>query len=85
MSIKSAVLIKIKCNEFGSIPKPSTTQSLISMMYAWSKYKDGAGSTVRVVVFDFRKAFDLIDHNILARKLKDLSIPIISLVGSLIF
>jgi hypothetical protein len=38
--VKSTVLIKIKSDQFGSIPKPSTTQSLISMMYAWSKYKD---------------------------------------------
>jgi hypothetical protein len=46
-----------------------------SMIHTWSKYTDGTGSTVRVVVFDFRKAFDLIDHNILVRKLKDLNIP----------
>ena len=45
------------------------------MIHTWSKYTDGTGSTVRVVVFDFRKAFDLIDHNILVRKLKDLNIP----------
>ena len=29
----------------------------------------GTGSTVRVVLFDYRKAFDLIDHALLARKL----------------
>ena len=68
---KPAVLIKIKSNQFGSIPKSSTTQALISMIHTWSKYTDGTGSTVRVVVFDFRKAFDLINHN----KLKDLNIP----------
>ena len=73
--VKPAVLIKIKSTQFGSIPKSSTTQALISMIHTWSKYTDGTGSTVRVVVFDFRKAFDLIDHNILVRKLKDLNIP----------
>ena len=73
--VKPAVLIKIKSNQFGSIPKSSITQALISMIHTWSKYTDGTGSTVRVVVFDFRKAFDLIDHNILVRKLKDLNIP----------
>ncbi|CAB4032223.1 RNA-directed DNA polymerase from mobile element jockey, partial [Paramuricea clavata] len=72
--VKPAVLKKIKSNQFGSIPKSSTTQALISMIHTWSKYTDGTGSTVRVVVFDFRKAFDLIDHNILVRKLKDLNI-----------
>ena len=29
----------------------------------------------RVVLFDFRKALDLIDHNILATKLATLNIP----------
>ena len=32
--VKSAVLIKIKSNQFDYIPKPSTTHALISMMYA---------------------------------------------------
>ena len=30
---------------------------------------------IRVVLFDFRKALDLIDHNILVRKLSDNDIP----------
>jgi hypothetical protein len=72
--VKPAVLIKIKSNQFGSIPKSSTTQALISMIHTWRKYANGTRSTVRVVVFDFRKAFDLIDHNILVRKLKYINI-----------
>lgn len=31
-------------------------QALISMVHAWIKHRDGNGSTVRVVFFDFRKA-----------------------------
>ncbi len=33
------------------------------------------GSVVRVLLFDYRKAFDLIDHIILVNKLKELDIP----------
>ena len=33
------------------------------------------GSTTRVVLFDFRKAFDLIDHHVVARKLCSYDIP----------
>ena len=40
-----------------------------------TKDTDGNGATTRVVLFDFRKAFDLIDHNILATKLATLNIP----------
>jgi hypothetical protein len=47
--VKPAVLIKIKSNQFGSIPKSSTTQALISMIHTWRKYANGTGSTVRVV------------------------------------
>ena len=39
------------------------------------KDADGNGSTVRVVLFDFRKAFDLIDHAILMAKLRDYELP----------
>ena len=46
------------------------------MMHSWSKHIDGTGSTFRVVLFDYRKAFDLIDHTLLARKLLALDMPV---------
>ena len=61
--------------QFGTVPKSSTTQALISMVHEWTKHTDGNGSTVRVVLFDFRKAFDLIDRSILAEKLTKLDLP----------
>ena len=45
------------------------------MMHYWAKSTDGNGSTMRVMLFDFRKAFDLIDHHVLARKLSSYDIP----------
>lgn len=62
-------------SQFGSIPKSSTTHALLSIVHSWTKHTDGTGSTVRVLLFDYRKAFDLIDHTILARKLMALDIP----------
>ena len=56
---------KIDDKQFGTIPNSSTTHALISMLHTWTKGTDGNGSTTRVVLFDFRKAFDLIDHCIL--------------------
>ncbi len=49
--------------------------SLISMLDNWNKNTDGNGSSTRVMTFDFRKAFDLIDHNILSDKLTNYNIP----------
>lgn len=73
--VKPAVLKRIDVNQFGTVPKSSTTQALISMLHNWNKNTDGTGSTVRIVLFDFRKAFDLIDHTILVRKLLCYELP----------
>ena len=73
--LKPAILKKIGDNQYWAIPNSSTTQALISMVHSWTKYTDGTGSTVRVVLFDYRKAFDLIDHTLLVRKLLTLDIP----------
>ena len=74
--LRPSILKKIGDNQFGAIPKSSTTHALISMVHSWAKHTDGTGSTVRVVLFDYRKAFDLIDHALLAGKLLALDIPV---------
>ena len=49
-------------DQFSAIPKSSTTQALTSMLHQWLEATDGTGATVRVVLFHYRPAFDLIDH-----------------------
>ena len=70
-----AVLEVIDPDQFSAIPKSSTTQALTSMLHQWLEATDGTGAAVRVVLFDYRKAFDLIDHSILVPKILSLSIP----------
>ena len=70
-----AVLKKIDKRQYGTIPKSCTTHALVSMIHSWRVCSDGNSAVIRVVLFDFRKAFDLIDHNILVRKLLDYDIP----------
>ena len=74
--LRPSILKKIGDNQFGAIPASSTTYALISMVHSWTKHTDGIGSTVRVVLFDYRKAFDLIDHTLLVRKLLALDLPV---------
>lgn len=64
-----AVLEVIDPDQFGAIPKSSTTQALASMLHQWLEATDGTGAAVRVILFDYRKAFDLIDHDILVQKI----------------
>ena len=73
--VKPVVLVKIDRNQYGSVPKSSTVHAVISMLHNWYEDTDGNGSTVRVMLFDFKKAFDLIDHAILMAKLGDYEFP----------
>ena len=57
-------------------PNQSTTQALTDMVHCWSKETDGNGATVRTLLFDYRKAFDLINRNILINKLSKLDLPV---------
>ena len=73
--VKPAILKKIDSNQYGTIPKSSTTTALLSMMHNWTSGLDGTGSTIRVILFDYQKAFDLIDHRILVNKLLQIDLP----------
>ena len=73
--VKPAVLAKIEKNQFGTVPSSGTGHALISMLHNWFRGTDGNESTVRVMLFDFKKAFDLIDHSVLMAKLEAYELP----------
>lgn len=45
--------------------------AVMNILDSWSVGTDGNGATVRTLLLDYRKAFDLIDHSILVRKLRN--------------
>ena len=49
--------------------------ALISTLHKWLGDTDGTGSTIRVLLCDYPKLFDLIDHSLLVTKLKQVDIP----------
>jgi len=55
-------------NQFGCRRGRSTTHALTAMLHAWHTTLDQGGS-VRAVLVDFNKAFDLVNHNILLQRL----------------
>ena len=52
------------------------------MIHEWLQATDGNSASVRVFLFDYRKAFDFIDHGTLAAKLKEVEIPNSIVTGS---
>ena len=66
---------KIDVKQFGDRPGLSTTDALVEMVHNCYKTTDALGTYVRVIFLDFAKAFDLINHEMLLKKLKDNDIP----------
>ena len=69
------VVKSIDPNQSGTISGSSTVMALISMLHKWLGGTDGTSSSERILLFDYRKAFDLIDHAMLVRKLKHMDLP----------
>ena len=60
--------------QFGCRRGRSTTHALIAVLHAWMSSLD-AGGSARALFVDFRKAFDLVNHNILFQKLSKYNLP----------
>ena len=73
--LKPAVLNVIDSSQYGAVPKSSSTLTLINILHTWSLETDRNGSTVTTLLFDYRKAFDVMDHSILVNKLRNLAVP----------
>ena len=62
-------------HQFGSLKGSSTVHALVELIHQWHTALDVPGKAVRVLLLDFRKAFDLVDHRILLQKLANTGIP----------
>ena len=66
---------KIDNKQFGGISGTSPTDVLLEMVNKWYEATDNLDSYVRVVMLDFSKAFDLINHCLLIEKLQLYDLP----------
>ena len=73
MSSKVSLFVIISKKKKSGPPKISQVVQVLKIYHKWSRSlsTDGNGATVRTLLFDYRKAFDLIDHSILIRKLRN--------------
>ena len=62
-------------NQFGCTSGRSTTLALIKIMHDIFSASDKTGNFSRILFIDFKKAFDLIDHNILFQKFQKYNVP----------
>ena len=67
---------KIQLGQKHIVTMPLLIRWLLHMLHHWTKGCDGNGATVRITLYDYKKAFDFIDHKILVRKLCNLDLPI---------
>ena len=69
-----AIEDKIDPNQFGGVKNSSTALALIKMLDYIAKNADNLGTSVRILLVDFAKAFDLVDHSIVLDKLNSLGV-----------
>ena len=69
-------LLRILFNpkQFGFRRERFTIHALVAITHTWQTELD-QGVVVRALLVDFRKAFDLVNHNILLHKLFDRKVP----------
>ncbi len=65
---------RIDPNQFGCQSGTSTTDALVEILHKWYEATDTCGNFARVVLLDYSKAFDLINHNTLINKLLEVGV-----------
>ena len=61
---------KISESQLGGIRNSSTSLALLYLIHKWYEAMDTPNRIIRIIFLDFKKAFYLIDHNVLLKDIK---------------
>ena len=77
--VDNTIVSNVDPKQYGGLAGTSTTDALVEMTHKWYEATDTLNTYVRIVLLDFSKAFDLINHNISLEKLQafGISAPIL--------
>jgi len=62
-------------DQFGTVSGRSTTLALVKLTNLLYESSDVSGSIIRILFIDFSRAFDIIDHNVICKKLEENNCP----------
>ena len=73
--VDDVITPQIDERQFGGLAGTGTTDALVEMFHSWCEATDTPESFVRVLLVDYSKAFDHINHELLIAKLCDMGLP----------
>ena len=73
--VDDVITPQIDERQFGGLAGTGTTDALVEMFHSWCEATDKPDSFVRVLLVDYSKAFDHINHELLITKLCDMGLP----------
>ena len=73
--VDNIIIPQIDDKQFGGMAVIGTTDALVEMLHKWYEANDEPGIIVRVLLLDYSKAFDLINHETLINKLVAMNLP----------
>ena len=73
--VDDVITPQIDERKFGGLAGTGTTDALVEMFHSWCEATDKPDSFVRVLLVDYSKAFDHVNHELLITKLCDMGLP----------